>query len=458
MNDALLSQYEADLPAGLSRLDVITRFAVPANSQRYAQTVAAYLLTLRHESERAMELLADFPHDDPKIDPAALLKYFETNEFAAAQRSDWRTFYEVSAKRLEFARRSGDPAILAETESDFAILVMHVPDAAADECFKRAIAMAQEHGLARIEAYSRAYAAINDFVRGRLAAARAHLSAALPLAGAMPVALLARTFAGLSVGRALCDEELIAQCARPDLLETAFRTQMCSYYGRVAGPYAQWLVDHNRAGEAQEVLHRCVTALPNAYGTFLTMPVVASYAADDDVARARYLLEAAARKTEDRIAQATLLFFDALWESRCESLQASRAAALRAAEAYHSIGWISLEAWARDVAGERREALRLYRQCGNLRELRRLELDQNNSAASANDQDRARDSARPLSPRERDIVALVVEGKSNRAIATALALSEKTIERHLTSIFEKLGLRSRTELAASALASNRTRR
>jgi len=52
-----------------------------------------------------------------------------------------------------------------------------------------------------------------------------------------------------------------------------------------------------------------------------------------------------------------------------------------------------------------------------------------------------------LSPREREIAALVAEGRSNREIGEALVVSPKTVERHLTNVLAKLGLRNRTELA-----------
>lgn len=45
-----------------------------------------------------------------------------------------------------------------------------------------------------------------------------------------------------------------------------------------------------------------------------------------------------------------------------------------------------------------------------------------------------------LTPRERDVLALMAEGRSNRAIADALAVSQKTVETHVRSIFMKLGL------------------
>ena len=45
-----------------------------------------------------------------------------------------------------------------------------------------------------------------------------------------------------------------------------------------------------------------------------------------------------------------------------------------------------------------------------------------------------------LTPRERDVLALMAEGRTNRAIAEDLVVSERAVERHVTAIFGKLGL------------------
>ncbi|WP_284735591.1 helix-turn-helix transcriptional regulator [Dongia deserti] len=61
--------------------------------------------------------------------------------------------------------------------------------------------------------------------------------------------------------------------------------------------------------------------------------------------------------------------------------------------------------------------------------------------------------ARPsstLTDREREVLSLVASGETNREIATALGISEHTVARHLSNIFDKLGVTSRT--AASAFA------
>ncbi|TDD01107.1 response regulator [Nonomuraea deserti] len=47
---------------------------------------------------------------------------------------------------------------------------------------------------------------------------------------------------------------------------------------------------------------------------------------------------------------------------------------------------------------------------------------------------------RELTDRERDVLALMAEGRSNAAIASALFLSYGSVEKHVTQIFAKLGL------------------
>jgi len=48
-----------------------------------------------------------------------------------------------------------------------------------------------------------------------------------------------------------------------------------------------------------------------------------------------------------------------------------------------------------------------------------------------------------LTPREMQILQLVIEGKTNRAIAIEIYISEKTVEFHLDHIYTKIGVRSR---------------
>ena len=53
---------------------------------------------------------------------------------------------------------------------------------------------------------------------------------------------------------------------------------------------------------------------------------------------------------------------------------------------------------------------------------------------------RSGDPLHELTPREREVLGLMAEGRSNQAIAEALVITERAVEKHVTSIFGKLGL------------------
>lgn len=55
-----------------------------------------------------------------------------------------------------------------------------------------------------------------------------------------------------------------------------------------------------------------------------------------------------------------------------------------------------------------------------------------------------------LTPREREVLALIGKGASNREIAHALYLSEGTVKNHVTNILSRLELRDRTQAALLA--------
>ena len=116
----------------------------------------------------------------------------------------------------------------------------------------------------------------------------------------------------------------------------------------------------------------------------------------------------------------------------------------------------SLEGRALAAAGEREQAITVLRQaeqeldaCGSLRvrdemrrELRRLGARSEPRGPAAGDS-----GIDALTKRELEIAGLVTDRMTNREIATALFLSDKTIESHIRNIFHKLGVTSRVDVA-----------
>ena len=130
----------------------------------------------------------------------------------------------------------------------------------------------------------------------------------------------------------------------------------------------------------------------------------------------------------------------------------------RAAEAY-------VEAGDRAAAAEEaRRALEGGRALGSrwvvgesiaLAERARLEIRSANGAAASDGSVEASDGAADTDPfgltrRERQVLALIAEGATNRQIGAALYMAEKTASVHVSRILAKLGVRSRTQAAAVA--------
>ncbi len=95
-----------------------------------------------------------------------------------------------------------------------------------------------------------------------------------------------------------------------------------------------------------------------------------------------------------------------------------------------------------DTAEMELDAARLVlRQLGAVSELQRVEALSNQQAGAG---------AAGLTPRELEVLRLVASGKTNRAIAGELFISEKTVARHVSNIFVKLQLSSRSAATAYA--------
>jgi DNA-binding CsgD family transcriptional regulator/tetratricopeptide (TPR) repeat protein len=205
--------------------------------------------------------------------------------------------------------------------------------------------------------------------------------------------------------------------------------------------YAAAFETRGRAAQVERLLRGAAALISTAYD--MTVPIAAIARLRPGLAAPlKPLVDRAAERASDRVAQALQSFVEAALARDRGDAGAARSAGLRAAALFAAIGWPLLEAQAFEVGGDDAAARRAYRSLGASAEARRLERD-----FGAEDAPGLQTS---LTPRERELVRIIADGKSNRAAAAALSVSEKSIEKHLTSIYAKLGMTSRAQLAAFA--------
>jgi two-component system NarL family response regulator len=56
-----------------------------------------------------------------------------------------------------------------------------------------------------------------------------------------------------------------------------------------------------------------------------------------------------------------------------------------------------------------------------------------------------------ITPREREILALIAQGKANKEIGATLGIAEDTVKRHVSSILDKLQVNDRAQATAEAM-------
>jgi DNA-binding NarL/FixJ family response regulator len=129
-------------------------------------------------------------------------------------------------------------------------------------------------------------------------------------------------------------------------------------------------------------------------------------------------------------------------------------AALEAAVSFEAAGFPLDQGRALLVAGEALRRVGARRQAGKQLDAARTIFDRLGAVVWTERTERELRRARPrprrdheLTHAERRVAALVAVGKKNREVAAQLFTSVATVEAHLTRIYRKLGIRSRTELA-----------
>lgn len=272
---------------------------------------------------------------------------------------------------------------------------------------------------------------------GELHLAREHLAAIVPSPDFLH--RHARSIAAVRVALATGDDAALADVYDLELLREAERGGNIDATLELIGSYAVAAARINRDDEARAFAERFARELASPYGVAWQIVEIARLLPALVPRLYKAVVNGGAVPARPLDAAVGAFLEAALARERGDAERA-QSCARSAAAAFDRMGWPAMAARCLEVAGDAALALRLYRELGRAVDVRRLER-----AA-------LRDGTGMLSPREREVARLIAAGKNNRSAALELAITPKAVEKYLTSIYRKLGLSSRTQLAAYVVA------
>jgi DNA-binding NarL/FixJ family response regulator len=367
-------------------------------------------------------------------DERGLVRYFEASAARKVHDGEgfsYRSDLESAIAIAEKIAKEDPRFYLARLDTAIALsMASNLDDMEFGNTQRRKLWRLAESLPAHAVAGSIAMSASGTFLSGDLQTAKQLLMKASLVAEDAPLLRFSIACTAIPLALHLDDQLLLRRAARPRLLEHAFASNTQNVFGPVSAAVAAQLRVQQRSDEARALVTQAIRRLNDASNNIPLIVEAARCNATEALQRGLDLL--AKIKESSRSGAGGWHLATAY---SCSG-QERRDHASRAAELFRSIPWKIYEAEALELAGDLAEALEIYRACGCVADVRRLESAQQKRTAAG------------LSKREYEVALLVAQGRSNKSIADELSLSERTIENHIASIFAKLSLRSRSEIAA----------
>jgi DNA-binding CsgD family transcriptional regulator len=424
---------------------VVERTLELARDSNDVQLVHAVLVRMASLRMAMRETAAAWAHleavDESSLDPASVttVEYHLMKSGLHAQRGEAERWAERYPLALEALRRGSHHAMVER----YARMTVAIDALALGET-----AQAREHAEAALatarrirsgEAHTLTLLVEIERRSGNLRKALDHLRSIVPVEEYL--VRKSRAIVALKLALDLGDDDLLRANLDLGLLDGAGSFDFAS--AMTLAPFAVATARLGRLDEARELAERAAASMTTAYESpweVANVALLLPHRAD----ALRRTVAAEAGPPAGRVNAALDALLRGVAARAAGDLATASEAGREAAGGFAAIGWPILEAQSLEAAGDRAAALAIYLRVGCSADARRLERDASEGHGVA-----------PLSPRERQVARLVATGKNNREVARELSLSVKAIERYLTSAYQKLGIRSRSQLAAFIAAGER---
>jgi DNA-binding CsgD family transcriptional regulator len=403
---------------------------LPAASLDRLRARMSYDFVAALDVDSALALVSEI--GEPISDPAIAVTVYQVRFKIAAMRGDVEDWRADGRRALEAAGRVVDDGYrLYQTHCQVALDAIGLGEI---ERAREQLRAALGSEPTRYGALAPSASSFEHTLRADFATAVTLLGRASAVSGQNYASLVHLKIAQVALGVCAGDD---ARWKRDDverLLRHGSENGMKLAVGLLGGPYAWALGNRGDVDDAADWIRRLAKLVPGAHRFLFLFLAAAQFGRRSDVLALRGLLVAAAARPQDRVNKAVLGLYDAFAAHRDFLSVDPRTSALDAAAAFQAIGWAWLAGRSYELAGDAKRALETFRACGAVRDVRRLEAGRSDATTIV------------LSPREREVGELVAAGHSNDEVAKLLHISPRTVEKHVSSALEKLGLRSRVQL------------
>jgi len=376
-------------------------------------------LTARYDT--AHKLLRSVGEPQVKDEAA---HYHLTAALIATARGEVSSAHENFERAIRYATSATDSYGVLSAWGSSAYSAMVLGDIErAKECVEQALFVARRvHAMWLIPWYCIVYAQVL-FIMGYYGSALDYLREALSYDVHVPMLEERIVSIGIPIALYSRDEALLKRCVRPGIIEDVFRSQAAHRICAITAAFVKLYASRGESHRGHALIRRALKAVSTMDDCVDFPLVVARYGRKADIAPAKILLERRTNLPSSEVSRSCLELFEAFTENRED--HPVKVHAQRALGLFERLGW-------RAYAEEARQLL-------------------TNTSTSAQT---AGIGAEPfvhthasLTEREREVAALVLKGLTSREIAEKLSIGSRTVDAHVTSIMNRLGIRSRHQFA-----------
>jgi DNA-binding CsgD family transcriptional regulator len=387
--------------------------------------IANQLVLLGRYDEAAPLISAD--HEPGKDAPLARSSYLNQRAILYATRGYAERAFADFDLALESAKERSSGYMTTVIWDDYANWAMALGRLdIARACRERALLVARERRILwRIPYLTLRFASMLITV-GDYEHARDLLIDAMTYDTETPAVRVLKTIAAVELAHTIGDIELLKRVFDEEVLEYAFRSGEPERISPIVAAYVKVMIARGQIRRAKKLLARGISAIHQADHTGDLLALAARYGSSAEAARARHILLERMRLPHHRVAQAYLELWETQAALRRRAMSTAREYGEKAARSFGRLGWKHQQEETLVLIG----ASRPVGEPGN----------------SASRISILSDLTPVLTDREQQVAELVLRGLTNRTIAEMLSISEHTVESHMTSIFNRLGLRSRWQL------------